>query len=80
MHGANAPGTTVEHDWISRLYQYLKEYAPENDATPHELLYEQFLDEPWMVRLMMAAEDRLERNSNTMCVITFERPLHVQFS
>ena len=47
---------------------------------PHELLYEQFLDEPWMVRLMMAAEDRLERNSNTMCVITFERPLHVQFS
>ena len=35
-----------------------------NSATKPDITFEEFLDEPWTVRLLLTAEDKLEENNN----------------
>ncbi|MBR2282835.1 MAG: sigma-70 family RNA polymerase sigma factor [Ruminococcus sp.] len=65
----NAKRHTVFH--LDRCKDYHYNTAHEdtarqkNSATKPDIRFEEFLDMPWTVRVMLTAEDRLEENNNT---------------
>lgn len=55
---------TVFHIDSCGDYQYRVGRKIPGDGTPHEFDAEYFLDKRWEIRVLMEAEDRLERNND----------------